>query len=137
MDKIIQWIKLSDWREQQIVYFRLLQYIKPYWWQFLLGLVAAIPYGAMDGAIAYLAGQGLQKIFIDGNQKLIYYVPLAVLVIASSQGLFRFFETFCIRFVGSSAIRDMRNQVFANLERQPLLYFQGQSSGVLNWSHGQ
>jgi ATP-binding cassette, subfamily B, bacterial MsbA len=131
LDKINQILKFSDMREQQAIYLRLLQYIRPYWWQFLLGLVAAIPYGAMDGAIAFLAGQGLQRIFIDGNQKLIYFVPLAVLVIAASQGLFRFFETYCIRYVGSSAIRDLRNQVFANLERQPLLYFQGQSSGVL------
>ena len=131
LEKITQLTKFSDMREQQEIYKRLLGYIKPYWWQFLLGTLAAVPYGAMDGAIAFLAGQGLQRIFIDGNQKLVYYVPLAVLVIAGSQGLFRFFETYCIRFVGSSSIRDLRNQVFANLERQPLQYFQGQSSGVL------
>ena len=130
-DRITQFLKFSDLVEQRQIYLRLLHYIMPYWWLFLMGLLAAIPYGAMDGAIAYLAGQGLQRIFVDGNQKLIYIVPLAVLVIAGSQGIFRFFETYCIRFVGSSAIRDLRNQVFAHLERQPLLYFQGQSSGVL------
>ncbi len=130
-DKITEFLKFTDLKEQQQIYLRLLRYIMPYWWMFLLGLLAAIPYGAMDGAIAYLAGQGLQRIFVDGNQNLIYFVPLAVLVIASSQGIFRFFETYCIRFVGSSAIRDLRNQVFAHLEKQPLLYFQGQSSGVL------
>ena len=98
---------------------------------FLAGLAAAVPYGAMDGAIAFLAGQGLQKILVDGRQHLIYYVPLAVLLIATLQGIFRFFETYCIRYVGGAAIRDLRNQVFEHLERQPLLYFQGQSSGVL------
>lgn len=98
---------------------------------FLAGLAAAVPYGAMDGAIAFLAGQGLQKILVDGRQHLIFFVPLAVLLIASLQGIFRFFETYCIRYVGGAAIRDLRNQVFEHLERQPLLYFQGQSSGVL------
>ncbi len=97
---------------------------------FLAGMAAAVPYGAMDGAIAYLAGQGLQRIFIEGNQKLIYFVPLAVLLIASSQGIFRYFETYCIRFVGASAIRDIRNQVFKHLETLHLQYFQGQSSGM-------
>jgi subfamily B ATP-binding cassette protein MsbA len=97
----------------------------------MAGLFAAIPYGAMDGAIAYLAGQGLQKILVDGRQHLIYFVPIAVLLIAVLQGVFRFFETYCIRFVGGSAIRDLRNQLFEHLEKQPLLYFQGQSSGVL------
>jgi subfamily B ATP-binding cassette protein MsbA len=113
------------------IYARLLRYIRPYWPMFVAGLLAAIPYGAMDGAIAWLAGQGLQKILVDGRQHLIFYVPLAVLAIAILQGLFRFFETYCIRYVGGAAIRDLRNQVFEHLERQPLLYFQGQSSGVL------
>lgn len=113
------------------IYLRLLRYIGPYWPMFLAGLAAAVPYGAMDGAIAFLAGQGLQKILVDGRQHLIYYVPLAVLLIATLQGIFRFFETYCIRYVGGAAIRDLRNQVFEHLERQPLLYFQGQSSGVL------
>ena len=127
------WYNLSvlEFEDQSRIYWRLLSYIRPYWPQFLAGMLAAIPYGAMDGAIAFLAGQGLERIFIQGNQKLIYWVPVAVLVIASSQGLFRFFETYCIRYVGGSAIRDLRNQIFEHLERQPLLYFQGQSSGIL------
>jgi len=129
--KINQLIKFEDMMDQNKIYLRLLDYLRPYWWMFLLGLLSAIPYGAMDGAIAYLAGQGLQRIFVEGNQKLVYFVPLAVLIIASSQGIFRFFETYCIRYVGSSAIRDLRNELFAHLEKQPLLFFQTQSSGVL------
>jgi subfamily B ATP-binding cassette protein MsbA len=113
------------------IYLRLLRYIQPYWPVFLVGLIAAVPYGAMDGAIAYLAGQGLQKILVDGHQHLIYFVPIAVLIIAVLQGIFRFFETYCIRYVGGAAIRDLRDQLFEHLEKQPLLYFQGQSSGVL------
>jgi subfamily B ATP-binding cassette protein MsbA len=98
---------------------------------FVAGMLAALPYGAMDGAIAYLAGQGLQKIFVEGRQHLVYWVPLAVLVIASLQGIFRFFETYCVRYVGGAAIRDLRNEVFDHLEKQPLQYFQSQSSGIL------
>jgi len=124
-------VKSPIFENHNQIYGRLLRYIRPYWLSFLLGTAAAIPYGAMDGAIAYLAGQGLQRIFIEGRQNLIYFIPLAVLIIAGLQGLFRFFETYCIRYVGGAAIRDLRNEVFAHLERQPLLYFQGQSSGVL------
>lgn len=113
------------------VYARLLNYIKPYWKIFVCGLIVALPSGAMDGAIAYLSGQGLQKIFIEGQNTLVYLVPIAVLLIVLLQGVFRFFEAFCIRYVGASAIRDLRNEMFCHLEKQPLLYFQGQSSGVL------
>lgn len=110
---------------------RLLGYIKPYWFRFAAGLLAAIPSGGMDGAIAWLAGAGLQKIFVENHTGLIYLVPVAVLAVAALQGIFRFLEAFCIRFVGASAIRDLRNELFAHLESQSLLYFQGQSSGVL------
>lgn len=113
------------------VYLRLLSYIKPYWLPFLVGLIAAIPSGSLDGIIAWLAGHGLQKIFVEGHQHLIYYVPLGVLAVAALQGLFRFIEAFTVRMVGAAAIRDLRNEVFAHLQTQPLLYFQSQSSGVL------
>ena len=116
--------------EHNRTYFRLLQYLRPYWPMFVAGLFAAIPYGAMDGAIAWLAGQGLQKIFIDGRQNLVFWVPVAVLLVAFLQGIFRFFETYCIRFVGGAAIRDLRQEVFMHLEKQQLHYFQSQSSGV-------
>ncbi|MBI4533469.1 MAG: ABC transporter ATP-binding protein [Candidatus Melainabacteria bacterium] len=113
------------------IYLRLLNYIRPYWVPFVAGLIAAIPGGGIDGAIAWLAGQGLQRIFVEGQQNLIYLVPIAVLVIAALQGIFRFLEAFCIRYVGASAIRDLRNKLFTHIETQPLLYFHGQSSGVL------
>lgn len=121
----------SDFHLQTAVYMRLLSYIRPYWVPFLGGLVAAIPSGSMDGIIAWMAGAGLQKIFVEGRQHLIYYVPLGVLMVAAAQGLFRFIEAFTVRKVGAAAIRDLRNELFDHIERQPLLYFQGQSSGLL------
>lgn len=118
-------------KSQLAIYLRLLSYIKPYGWLFGLGLVAAIPSGSMDGVISYMAGQGLQKIIVDGRLHLIYWVPVGVLIVAGLQGLFRFIEAYTIRYVGAAAIRDMRNELFRHLQKQPLLYFQGQSSGVL------
>lgn len=113
------------------LYLRLLNYIKPYWVHFTLGVLAAIPSGSMDAAIAWLAGQGLQKIIVDGQEKLIYWVPILVLIVAGLQGIFRFLEAFTIRFVGAAAIRDLRNELFCHIEDQPLLYFQSLSSGIL------
>ncbi len=110
---------------------RLLRYIKPYWLFFAFGLIAAIPAGAMDAAIAWMAGQGLQKIFVEKREHMIYFVPLAVLAVGLLQGIFRFFESYNIRFVGAAAIRDLRNALFCHLQKQPLLYYQGQSSGIL------
>jgi ATP-binding cassette, subfamily B, bacterial MsbA len=124
-------LNVAEVDSQMQVYARLLKYIRPYWLKFSFGMLAAIPSGGMDGAIAWLAGQGLQKIFVDGNQHLIYYVPLGVLAVAFLQGIFRFIEATTIRFVGAASIRDLRNELFCHLETQPLLFFQGHSSGVL------
>ncbi|MBZ0188820.1 MAG: ABC transporter ATP-binding protein/permease, partial [Candidatus Obscuribacterales bacterium] len=112
-------------------YRRLLKYIRPYAIPFVFGMLAAVPSGSMEAIMAYLAGQGLQKIIVEGRQHLLIWVPVAVLVIALLQGLFRFLESYLIRLVGASAIRDLRNDVFCHLTRQPLQYFHGNSSGVL------
>jgi subfamily B ATP-binding cassette protein MsbA len=110
---------------------RLLSYIKPYTALFVVGALAAIPSGSMDGVIAWAAGAGLQKIIAEGQMQYIYWVPPAVMLVAFLQGLFGFIETYTIKYVGASAIRDLRNQLFSHLQKQPLMYFQGQSSGVL------
>ncbi len=112
-------------------YLRLLSYIKPYTFLFVVGALAAIPSGSMDGVIAWAAGAGLQKIIAEGQMQYIYWVPPAVLLVAFLQGVFGFIETYTIKYVGASAIRDLRNQLFSHLQKQPLMYFQGQSSGVL------
>jgi len=112
-------------------YLRLLSYIKPYTFLFVVGALAAIPSGSMDGVIAWAAGAGLQKIIAEGQMQYIYWVPPAVLLVAFLQGVFGFIETYTIKYVGASAIRDLRNQLFSHLQKQPLMYFQGQSSGIL------
>lgn len=116
---------------QTQIYLRLLSYIRPYWLPFTFGMLAAIPSGSMDGAIAWLAGRGLQQIFVEKHEGLIYYVPVLVLLVAAIQGTFRFIEAFAVRMVGAKAIRDLRNQIFTHLESQPLMYVQSQPSGIL------
>lgn len=113
------------------LYSRLLGYIKPYKVAFVFGLLAAIPSGSMEALMAYLAGQGLQKIIVEGHQELLMWVPVAILLIAIIQGIFRFTESYLIRFVGASSIRDLRNQLFCHLESQPLQYHLNNDSGVL------
>jgi subfamily B ATP-binding cassette protein MsbA len=84
--------------------------------------------------MASLPGQQVlacRKIIAEGQMQYIYWVPPAVMLVAFLQGLFGFIETYTIKYVGASAIRDLRNQLFSHLQKQPLMYFQGQSSGVL------
>jgi len=113
------------------LYGRLLGYIKPYKAMFIIGLLAAIPSGAMDGVISLLAGQGVQKILVEGHKSKLYFIPIAVMGIAVVQGVFQFLETYCIRKVGASAIADLRNELFSHLEKQPIRYILSTKSGVL------
>lgn len=122
-------VKLTD--SQFKLYLRLLKYVRPYMTMFVFGILAAIPSGGMDGIIAWMAGEGLKRIFDQHQTHLLGLVPLGVLAVAFVQGTSRFFEAYCIRYVGAAAIRDMRNELFQHLQRQPLLYFQSQSSGIL------
>ena len=63
-DNLKTLIKVIPEDSQTRLYIRLLQYIKPYAGPFFVGLAAAVPSGSMDGIIAWLAGQGMQRIFI-------------------------------------------------------------------------
>ena len=116
---------------------RLLRYIKPYWLFFTFGLLAAIPSGGMEALQAWLAGAGLQKIFVEKHEHMIYYVPVAILVIVTFQGLFRFFEAYNIRYVGAAAIRDLRNELFCHLQKQPPALLSGSELRCFDRSPGQ
>ncbi len=110
---------------------RLLSYLRPYRSQFLLALFAMIIYGASDGLLPILIKTVLDEIFGAHNKSLLYLIPPALLVFAIVRAAAGFVQQYLSASIGLRIVRDLRNQLNAQLLRLSDGFFTQQVTGAL------
>lgn len=114
-------------------YFR---YFRPYLPAFYLAMACAVLYGLSSGfGISFVLERSLPKLFAEDAERLgtipllliASLIPLAFLI----RGLSGFFNTFLINYVGLHVLRDMRSDLFQQLQRLQLAYFRNRPVGEL------
>ena len=113
------------------VYRRLLSYVRPYWFVFLLGILATVLYSSVDAGVTYLLKPGVDQGFIGKNQDFIKWVPLGLLTIFVLRGFASFVSTYCMTWVGRTVVMEFRQHIFSHLLRLPAAYFDKRTSGEL------
>ena len=73
------------------IYFRLLQYLKPYIWPyFLIATVCMLAFSSTDGAMPFLIRWVVDDVFTNKNQAALAYLPFVVISIFAIRGLMNF-----------------------------------------------
>lgn len=110
---------------------RLIPYITPYWRNLLLALAFLLGTSLLD-----LVGPWLTKVAIDrymvrhdaGGLKVILVLYLLALVGGFA---FRYLQNWYMVYVGQRVMYDLRNRIFAHLQRLPLRFFDTHPVGSL------
>ncbi|MBI2682600.1 MAG: ABC transporter ATP-binding protein [Acidobacteriales bacterium] len=126
---------------------RLLGYLRPYWWQTLVALVAIILKAAMDVLGPYLTkvavdkylvqspgGHGILDKWLPGPDQPwagIAYVSLLYVGALSFSFIFEFTQTYVMQWVGQKAMFDLRTQIFGHLQRLHVGFFDKNPVGRL------
>ncbi len=110
---------------------RLWVYFKPYKWLILLSVVASIFVAATSGATAYIVKPTLDKIFINENRTGLVLMPFAIVIIYFIRGVFRFAQTFSLKYIGQRVIQSLRNDLYIKIVKLPLKFFNENSTGIL------
>jgi len=110
---------------------RLLAYLHPYRWMVVLAVLILLL-----GSFAELLLPYLTKVAIDryiANKELAGLARLALLyfTVLLVQMSFIFFQTYLTQKIGQKVMYDMRNQIFAHLQRLPLSFFDKNPVGRL------
>ncbi|MCB1071283.1 MAG: ABC transporter ATP-binding protein [Kiritimatiellae bacterium] len=106
-------------------YRRLLGYTYAYRGRLLLGLLAGVVYGAANGGLMWVLKGGLNKVFDVGSASMrdavlfMLLIPLVGLV----RGLAEYASKYFIQWVGNRVVMDLRDGMFAHLNRLSLGYF--------------
>ncbi len=113
------------------VYRRLLRYVRPYLKAFILAILGMILFAATEAAFARI----IQPLFDDGFVKkdptVLQWIPLVIIGIFAVRIVGSFLSDYCMAFVARSVIRDLRKQLFTQLLRLPVSFYDTSSSGVL------
>ncbi len=113
------------------LYRRLLGYVKPYWRMFALAIVALILTAATEPVLPALFKPLLDEGFVAKDQAFIRWIPLLLLALFLVRGLTSFISAYCMAWVGSRLVMDLRAAMFDKLMTLPTRYFDQNPSGQL------
>jgi ATP-binding cassette subfamily B protein len=99
--------------------------------RYAFGLACLLVTGTLAMAIPYLLKRAVDTIAAGGAVASVTWIALAIVAIAAVQSMARTFSRFVIFNVGRDIEYDLRNDLFAHLERLPLAYYQTQQTGDL------
>lgn len=110
---------------------RLLSYVKPYRWGFIAAAIGMLGYALVD---VYFVSQLKDFIDVGINQKntdYLRFAPIFIVVIFILRGVFNFIASYCLNWVGTHVVQEMRQQLFQHLMRLPVSFHDQHSTGDL------
>lgn len=121
----------TEWQKSRALYLRLLGYVKPYWRMFALSLVALVFTAATEPLLPALFKPLLDEGFVAKNETFIKWIPILLLALFLVRGVTSFVSTYCMAWVGSRLVMDLRAAMFDKLLTLPTRYFDQHPSGQL------
>ncbi|MFN3544286.1 MAG: lipid A export permease/ATP-binding protein MsbA [Thiobacillus sp.] len=121
----------TEWQKSRALYLRLLGYVKPYWRMFALSLFALVLTAATEPMLPALFKPLLDEGFVARNETFIQWIPILLLALFLVRGITSFVSTYCMAWVGSRLVMDLRAAMFDRLMALPTRYFDQHPSGQL------
>ncbi len=91
------------------------QYTKKYLNKILLSAVLALILAASTSSVAYLLDPAIKELFINKSEKLIFIIPLLIIVAFFVKGVSLYSAKFIMIGVAEDVKRDLQNDMFASL----------------------
>jgi len=110
---------------------RLLRYLLRYRWRYLAGAVCLLATASLAMAVPYLLKGAIDAASHGAPAQRITAYALSIIAIAAVQAIARTLSRALIFNVGRDVEYDLRNDLFAHLEKLPLAYYQEQQTGDL------
>ncbi|MCP4008122.1 MAG: ATP-binding cassette domain-containing protein, partial [Proteobacteria bacterium] len=113
----------SSSQTSSALYRRLLGYVVPYKWIFALAIVGMFVVALGETAFVALLKPIMDEGFVNRDQFLIKWLPLALVVVMFVRGLGQFVDTYTMAWIGRRIVYDLRAELFDRHLHLPESYF--------------
>lgn len=119
--------KLSDWQ----IYQRLLAYVRPYWYIFVLAMLASALYSAVDAGMMRLLQPLIDDGFVNQDPHIIKLIPIVLPLIFLLRGIFNFASNYSVGWLSRRVVVAVRQDLFSHYLKLPARFYDVHSSGEL------
>jgi len=121
---------IGDNNKSLKIYFRLLEYVLPYWLPFAISLFGFLVFAASQPALAALMEVLVDTLESDRKEGL-HWVPVATIVIVFFRGVGSFIGNYYLAKVANNVVHNLRCEIFNKYTILPGKYFDERNSGHL------
>ncbi len=108
---------------------RILTYLKPYKWQFLLVFAALIISAVLGLFPSIITGQIVDSIISGGNMRILIKLLILAFVVLSLSQIISVLEQYINSWISQKIIYDMRNEMYDHLQHMPHAFFTNEKQG--------
>lgn len=110
---------------------RLIHLVKPYWGRLLAAMVCMLVVAGVTSLMAFMVKPVLDDIFFQKKLSTLSLLPPFVILLYIVKGFFAYGQSYLMSFVGEKIVANLREQLYAHLQRLSLSYFDRTSTGLL------
>ena len=110
---------------------RLLRYVKPYRLGFVAAALGMLGYALVDVYFISNLPDFIDKGINDKNTDYLRYAPFFVIAIFILRGVCNFVASYCLNWVGTHIVQNLRQQLFEHYMRLPVSFHDQHSTGEL------
>ncbi|MCW8827377.1 MAG: ABC transporter transmembrane domain-containing protein, partial [Gammaproteobacteria bacterium] len=122
---------MSNLEDSKVVYRRLLGYVLPHWKVFIIAIIALVFVAGTEFAFASLIKPMIDGSFVEKNQEIIKWTPIVLISIFLVRGISSYLSEYWMAWVARQVIKELRGEMFEQLLRLPVSFFDTSPSGTL------
>ena len=113
------------------VFIRLFKYALTYKLILIFGIVAIVITALADTSFLALLKKITDEGFVSNPNNLTSLIPLILIFIVLIRACARFFSSYSLRWVSRKIVEKLRYDIFDNLMKLPIFYFDSNTTGIL------
>ncbi|MDR2151525.1 MAG: ABC transporter ATP-binding protein/permease [Helicobacteraceae bacterium] len=114
-------------------YRKMYPFVKPYMFRAVIAMLATIPVGAMDAAIAYMLRPYTDSVLVEKSIETLAYIPIIIVAFGVVQGAFNYFSTYMNAWVGAKITNDVRVKLYNKLLTLDAAFYDKKNSGDIQF----
>ncbi len=110
---------------------RLIQLIKPYWGRLLAAMFCMLVVAGITSLMAFMVKPVLDDIFFQKKISTLSLLPPFIVLLYIVKGFFAYGQSYLMSFVGEKVVANLREGLYAHLQKLSLSYFDRTATGLL------